>query len=64
MIKILKIWLYKRKVKVAISILKDLDKMMKLAGYKRWEKRRIWNDLLKSKTIASELKDIYKMGPS
>lgn len=64
MLKTLKIWHYKRKVKVAINILKDLDVMMKMAGYKRSERRRVWKDLSKNDTIVNELKDIYKMGPS
>ena len=60
----IKVWRYRRKVKTAISILKDLNNIMKLAGYKRYERRRIWRGLLKNAKIANELVSIYKMGPS
>jgi len=64
MIKTFKVWRYRRKVKIAIAILKDLNNVMKLAGYKRYERRRIWRDLLKNSKVANELTNIYKMGPS
>ena len=64
MFKAFKVWLYRRRVKVAIKVLGDLNNIMRLAGYKRCDRRRIWKDLLKNSKVVEELSSVYKMGPS
>jgi len=50
------VWRYRRKAKKAIAIVRELNNIMKLAGYSRSARRQVWHDFSKEYKL--------KMGPS
>lgn len=52
--KIKRVW-YRIRLKVAMSMLQDLDEVMKRAGWSRGERRRFWREFIKNTKVRSRV---------
>lgn len=55
MIKKIKRWFYKRRLKRALKTLRNIDSLMKRADVSRFERRRFWREFSKDNEVREQV---------